>query len=59
MLMRVVAQGAVETTQGSALKIDRVKNPLRHQGLEPMSVLHLAFQSAEPSPLQKITAPKN
>ena len=59
MLMRVVAQGAVETTQGSALKIDRVKNPLRHQGLEPMSVLHLAFQSAELSPLQKITAPKN
>ena len=50
---------AVQTLE-SALKIDQVKNPLQCQGLEPMSVLHLAFQSdtlpAELSLLQKITA---
>ena len=34
------------TTRESALEVDsRGRNPLPHRGLEPGSVLHLAFQS--------------
>ena len=37
--------GCTDTVRESALKADWEKNPLPHQVLEPMSALHLAFQS--------------
>ena len=46
MLRHVIAhRGCSDTVRQSALEVDWEKNPLSHQGLEPKSVLCLAFQS--------------
>ena len=36
----------VDLIKGSTLEADWKKSPLPHQGLEPTSLLHLAFRSA-------------
>ena len=37
--------GCTDTVRESALEVDWERNPLPHWGLEPASVLRLAFQS--------------
>ena len=49
MLMYVIAHmGCMDTVRESALGADWEKISLPHQGFEPMSVLHLAFQLDAP-----------
>ena len=46
MVMHATAHGGcTDTVRESALEVDWEKNPLPHRGLEPASVLRLAFQS--------------
>ena len=46
MLMHAISNGGcTDTMKESALEVDWEKNPSLHQGLEPESVLRLAFQS--------------
>lgn len=58
MLIHAVMHGGCTNTE-SVLKVDWVKNHWSHWGIEPVSVLHLAFQSdvlpAEPLLFYRLT----
>ena len=57
MLICAIAQGCcTDTVRESALKVDREKNLLPHQGLKPSSGLCLAFQS-DTLPVELFPAP--
>ena len=53
----IVHESCTDTVREAALEVGWEKNPLLHQGLEPASVLQLAFQSdALPAELPPLSA---